>query len=280
MCLLIVKPKGRHINRDWITHGAKANPHGNGAAWIEKDGMWTIRSVCSADSFAKTAMDRIKDRPAIIHFRLATHGKKDDANCHPFPLLHGWWMAHNGIIAGLEHPEKSDTAMYAEILKCRMELDPDYLEKEESLEQMEIEIGWSKLAFLNQEGRHIIVNEKDGTWENGVWFSNDGHKEPKPFHHWEGYNYGREYTGTDWVTKWDRERISKTWPKEIGARDGARETVRGTSHIFDFPEYCDDCGVEFGQATGTQAHLSDDGDDLLCRDCYNWRENYGVKSNK
>lgn len=50
------------------------------------------------------------------HQRVGTSGKKDLSSCHPFETEH-FVLMHNGIFSGLGNGEKSDTAMYSEILE-------------------------------------------------------------------------------------------------------------------------------------------------------------------
>lgn len=282
MCLLIVKPAGPKLKRNWLMNGAESNPHGCGAAWVGDKGLRYCRGVVTAESFADLTLKRIKRKPAIVHFRLATHGDKDDANCHPFPLIHGWMMAHNGIISGLDHPTKSDTAMYADIIIARLTLEPDYLDKPESEFQMSVECEGSKLGFLHESGKYVIVNEEFGKWEDGVWFSNDGHK---PFRYFGWYDKHKSGFATDWNTDWetsfdkrandwdkatgwpDGEVVNthEPWSKDIGAEnnpfDPALQTTQRNYHL------CSSCNVPLlGDAM-----LGED-NEWLCRDCNDWQQ--------
>jgi hypothetical protein len=44
------------------------------------------------------------------------------------------------------------------------------------IDLIEGRIGYSKLVFLDRHGNHKIMNEHKGTWDDGVWYSNDSYK--------------------------------------------------------------------------------------------------------
>ena len=109
MCLIIHKPKGATIEK-WILESAKEyNPDGIG-----------IMANSSSERFLKIATDKVYDKingldNAVIHFRMATHGAVDIANCHPFKLHGGIFLMHNGIMNSYNPPKDSkdsDTATF------------------------------------------------------------------------------------------------------------------------------------------------------------------------
>ena len=56
----------------------------------------------------------------------------------------------------------------------------------------------NKFVIMNNKGEFTIINEKAGNWENGCWFSNNGHKTARvryttTFGNWERY-YNNHYS--------------------------------------------------------------------------------------
>jgi predicted glutamine amidotransferase len=98
---------------------------------------------------------------AVAHMRAATSGAVDLARCHPFPIGHGRWIAHNGVVSALsKHQERSDTEKLAEILS--------YLPDDLVLRTLHA-IGGGRYAVMFADGRV----ERVGTWynEKGIWYS-------------------------------------------------------------------------------------------------------------
>lgn len=94
MCVIIIKPAGKQLPTDYELRQAHAhNPHGCGF----------VSKTCHYKGMNfETFLEKIHEVPVnencIIHFRLATHGSKCKANCHPFNRG-TIWFAHNGILS-------------------------------------------------------------------------------------------------------------------------------------------------------------------------------------
>lgn len=94
MCVIIIKPAGKQLPTDYELRQAHArNPHGCGF----------VSKTCNYKGMNfETFLEKIHEVPVnencIIHFRLATHGSKCKANCHPFNRG-TIWFAHNGILS-------------------------------------------------------------------------------------------------------------------------------------------------------------------------------------
>lgn len=177
MCLLIWKPENKEIPFEYLQEADRNNPHGCGISWadgkntfIEKGELWHAENI-------KEQLDKIGKAPAIVHFRFKTHGDRTVENTHPFRLPKGWSAAHNGIIQSMECKDgESDTRAF-----LRNSVSPiiDYISEPDIKEMLEKKVGiYNKLAFLHATGEHIIINEKQGHWKDGVWYSNYGYKKP------------------------------------------------------------------------------------------------------
>jgi predicted glutamine amidotransferase len=183
MCLLAFKKPDASVPAENMIEAAFSNPNGAGIAVpgrngvaIHKSPKWRGKDVNHAlSSFAE-------GKPALIHFRYATHGKVSHGNAHPFQLPYGWAVAHNGIIGGVMSDkaykkleivgDESDTlAFIRQYIVPILNTDPDL--SEASLNQIErLHGAGNKMVFLHQSGRWGITNEQLGHWEDGVWYSN------------------------------------------------------------------------------------------------------------
>lgn len=107
----------------------------------------------------------------LIHFRIATEGKVNKANCHPFRIK-GGALIHNGSLwstpGGLS-AEFSDTRAFA----SRMHNELRYDVVKASIQELSDAIGWNKLAMLYENGEYVRI----GKWyeDKGIWYSNEGY---------------------------------------------------------------------------------------------------------
>jgi predicted glutamine amidotransferase len=169
MCLIIAKPVGVEFPSDFLEicrKAAECNPDGMGFAIPE--GVYKGFNIKWKD-FHETMLQMIgKDDPAIIHWRYSTSGFDDSDNCHPFQIEDGTMFAHNGNIAYHCPPAagKSDTAVLASSVKNVYQL---------YYRCLQLTTSSNKFAILTPKelgSEIILVGERHGTWENGLWFSN------------------------------------------------------------------------------------------------------------
>jgi glutamine amidotransferase len=126
----------------------------------------------------------------MFHSRLGTHGGCGPDNCHPFPVGgdERTVLAHNGILPAMVRPGKgdrrSDTRIAAE----------DFLPAFGPLRLRRTRLRlerWmtphNKMVILTVDRRFkqqsYILNERSGTWDGGIWYSNDGYL-PAPPRRW------------------------------------------------------------------------------------------------
>ena len=84
MCVILVCPKGVRPNAETLLACERANPHGAGVAWREKDGRVGWIKNLSADEVGQM-LGEIEGE-AVVHFRWASVGGEDPLLCHPFPV--------------------------------------------------------------------------------------------------------------------------------------------------------------------------------------------------
>lgn len=179
MCMMIVKPAGVDIPDEYIENSFDNNPDGAGFAYVKDGVIWLGKGYRTHEGFLRAYRKHVTlAMPALLHFRLATHGSQVEENCHPFSVAEGVVMAHNGIIPGMElKDDESDTrAFIRTVVQPDLTTSPSLLHQPAWHAKLEKMIGGSKLAFLAQDGKFQIVGEKLGTWNNGAWYSNGGYR--------------------------------------------------------------------------------------------------------
>ena len=233
MCLLVVCEPNSIPNADDLHAGACSNPHGFGFAIVVGDQIISERSMSAKKNIARfiELREQYPDGYAMWHARYATHGVKNEQNCHPF-MVGGselTYLAHNGVLDVTipDGDKRSDTRILAE----------DILPKIGGIASLDDDTVWtmvskwaggSKIAIINLDpaGKHpfYLINENLGTWDDtGVWWSNSSHKRvqhtPKPIttaleYISEVYKYDPEYD-----TKYDYEPILDTCPNCLELTD-------------------------------------------------------------
>jgi len=186
MCLLVVCKPNAIPKREELTEGACSNPHGYGFAMVIDGKIFRYRTMSARKAVNKFLHMREQNPHgyAIWHARYATHGVKNEDNCHPFQVGGDTdtVLAHNGVLDTFigKDDKRSDTRIFAEDTLpklggvCALE--------DENLYRM-IE-GWasgSKIAILttNPKAQYqlYLINEKLGHWDDhGVWWSNSSYK--------------------------------------------------------------------------------------------------------
>ena len=187
MCLLVVSSPNSTPRKKELQNASCNNPHGFGYAVIAGNKIITGRGM-SSKKMIKEFLAVRKQYPnsyAMYHARFATHGVKNDDNCHPFKVGGSelTYLAHNGILS-VDIPAndmRSDTRIFAEDILPSMG-GVTALDNTNLYRMIE---GWasgSKIAVFtldpNAEYDCYIINEDLGHWDNaGNWWSNDGYKE-------------------------------------------------------------------------------------------------------
>jgi len=186
MCLLVVCNPNSTPSKDELTTGACKNPHGFGFAIDTGSGIISERSMSAKKSIARflELREQYPNGYAMWHARYATHGVKNELNCHPFKVAgeHDTYLAHNGVLDILipKDDKRSDTRILAEELLPRLggvsALDDDYV--------YDLLSAWSrgsKVAVMTNDPsakyKLYIINENAGSWDDkGIWWSNTSYK--------------------------------------------------------------------------------------------------------
>ena len=182
MCIAIYKPEGKLISQETLQQCYNANSDGAGYMFHKGDKLYVKKGFFSFADFWKS-YKRDKNKEAVIHFRIKTHGLINEANCHPYKINDNFAFVHNGMITGYTDPTKSDTWLFNEdvlqpfVAKWgNLGLFEDPVKK-----LIESRIGYSKLIFMDNTGNTKIFNEEKGVWDEGIWYSNTSYKKPAPY---------------------------------------------------------------------------------------------------
>jgi hypothetical protein len=174
MCLAIYKPSKVSADWDALEEGFRCNSHGAGFVTVHKGNLTISKGFFTFDEF-RAAYLPYERRQAAIHFRLATHGQKNSANCHPFSVTDEIAMIHNGVLPIDTSNEKdmSDTWHYVEyVLKPLADENRDFYSHGPIKFLGEAAISGSKFVFLRADGDWDIWNQDDGHWAGDIWYSN------------------------------------------------------------------------------------------------------------
>ena len=184
MCLLVVASPNSTPRKKDLECASCNNPHGFGYAVITPNGIITGRGM-SSKKVIKEFLAVRKEFPAsyaMFHARYATHGVKNEENCHPFKVSEQTYLAHNGILDVEIHAtdRRSDTRVFAEDVLPAMggvaALDDANVWKILS----KWSLGSKIVIFtLDPKARDAcyIINEASGHWDNeGMWWSNTTYK--------------------------------------------------------------------------------------------------------
>lgn len=187
MCLLTLILPGAEARPAYWETAARANPDGFGWALDIGREILRFRSMdyrTAADSFHE-ARDHWPDAVGLFHWRFATGGTVDRSMCHPFRWGTDRRLAvgHNGVLPIPATATDSDTARFAAGLA---DIPPSALDNAVFMAELGRWASGSKLAILSAHpdtaSRWYLVNESNGHWASGVWYSNRSYL-PRPV--WE-----------------------------------------------------------------------------------------------
>lgn len=211
MCIAVYKPKGKKITRATLKECWKSNPDGGGYMFANNGNLRITKGFSSFKEMYKSfrKAENQYDTDFVLHFRIATSGGVSAKMCHPFLITNGLAVVHNGIFSDIVVPKNSvlsDTAIFVQDVLNKL---PDgWLENKAELFLIKqyCTKNNSKLIFLDSSGESKIINEVDGIWDEGIWFSNSGYK--------QGYSYKFGFTEyTENIEQMDKCDICGTYHK-------------------------------------------------------------------
>lgn len=214
MCLIVVKPKNTAlVNKEYLKNGAENNSDGLGIAYV-KDNSNQVnikKDFKNVEELIKFVEENIKIEDALmVHFRMATHGLKDEGNRHPFPItkninslrelnvICNLAVAHNGVISEYNKDKKlSDTQKFTLDILAEEPI-KNNLHNPAIIKLIQEFIGLDRLAILNQKGHFTII----GNWEKEEehLFSNTGYKKYRTNFYNANFFHGSHYNTSHYNT--------------------------------------------------------------------------------
>lgn len=195
MCIAILKTKDGNITDEALRTSFEHNKDGAGIAYTVNEKLIIEKGIFNIDEFITKVRnaEKIADNNILIHCRIGTSGLKDANNTHPFLIHEDSCLIHNGIL-DIDVPKgstKNDTQLFIEqYLKCFST--SDLLNHIGLIKLIEKVIDSNKFVIMDNKGNYRIFNEKEGHWNNGVWYSNESYKTFK-FVNTTNYMYGWGY---------------------------------------------------------------------------------------
>lgn len=174
MCVAIYKPAGVILEKGDIMDMYFQNSDGFGAAWVQGGEVQTFRALPHSEEEAWQMYSDLKltNQEAILHYRMATHGSVRVENSHPFEVLGGLVMIHNGVldVSGLSldcSGDRTDTAAYIEAyirpLLAQVKDPFDFVASTPFVDIIGEHIGANKFVFMDYLGRVSIANYSMGS---------------------------------------------------------------------------------------------------------------------
>lgn len=154
------------------------NNDGAGFMYSDSEKLIIDKGYFGFRKFYKAVRKAEREHPDsvfVLHFRIATHGRTDIYNCHPFYVHKNLGFCHNGIMQVLGNSWLSDSADF--VFNYLYRLPHDFISRPEIssiIETIALRSG-SKFAFLDNVGKYYIANESTGHWKENVWYSNYGY---------------------------------------------------------------------------------------------------------
>lgn len=201
MCLIFLKPKDakNYLTYDRFCNALENNPHSIGIVYKDtEDNKVKIERFVNPAKGKDKIYDIIKDKEEYaIHFRYATHGGVNLANCHPFIVNKDLCLMHNGVMSefGKVDESKSDTKNFTEsFLRPYIEQEGiGVIKDKEFIEDVGKVIGsYNKILLIDKDFNWTIINESSGVWKEGCWLSNSYSTESSR-NYYDSYNYGSSY---------------------------------------------------------------------------------------
>lgn len=193
MCIVIYKPADKELYESTLENSFDNNRDGCGFSYVDNGRIVTRTGFFDFEKFIEAYQPHSK-KQALLHFRIRTHGDKTESNCQPLFVNDKLVFAHNGVISAVPiHATASDSVQFNNLVLKKVIDKYGFDEIFDPLMSKLLEqyIGsFSKIVMMTADGQVKILNEKEGQWRSGCWFSNESWKPWK----WSGSKNKEKYT--------------------------------------------------------------------------------------
>lgn len=176
MCLIIHKPRGTPIPADLLEAAVSLNRDGWGLMGFSASGELLVeRHAKVVLSEILAAEHRYRNAEYVLHLRKRTRGAANADNAHPFKIVEGVYLMHNGTlkleprVAGM-----SDSWHFVcDILRPLAQRREGVLLDNAFHRLLELALRpENKLALLDYPARRIVLlNQQHGAELDGLWLS-------------------------------------------------------------------------------------------------------------
>lgn len=176
MCLIIHKPQGVAIPDDLLRAAAVHNTDGWGLMGFEPNGRSFVHKGGTVSVDALLDLER-KYRAAeyALHLRRQTRGGSSEENTHPFRVLDGVFLMHNGTLnLPMRVPGRSDTWHFVhDVLRPLATRHPGLLSDHGFVRVLEFGLrAENKLVLLDRRLRRLtVINRCHGVELETLWLS-------------------------------------------------------------------------------------------------------------
>lgn len=189
MCVIIYGKQ--EVELEILEKSYDLNPHGIGMMWSQNNQLHTWKGMSFKKFYSKYQKLLNLDIYPAIHFRLATVGKVNMDNVHPFKVRKGLAMMHNGTMeidgynsytnysnydsyySSYSKKTPKDTRSDSQVFASNLILSWGQLDELDTNPIYTTIVNGSRLLFMNRYGKVKIINA-DATMctvNNDVWYS-------------------------------------------------------------------------------------------------------------
>lgn len=198
MCIAIAKKRGVNLPDEKILYTCFFNnPHGAGFTYNRNGINHIKKGFMTFDEFmdALTKANIQRDESALIHFRVASVGKINQGNCHPFPAINNFKnmrsscfstnkcvVVHNGTFWNIAEDQhgNSDTMqfvnMVAPLLNEYSKMSNEIKRSISELLENFVDENFSRVAIMNNGGKIVCIGDWIKDKESGLMYSNKSYQ--------------------------------------------------------------------------------------------------------
>lgn len=176
MCLIVHKPAGVPVPEDLIAAAAAHNPDGWGLMGFCAAGRLILQRSPTVN--VREVVDTVRalpDAEFALHLRRQIRGGSGLDNVHPFKIVDGVHLMHNGTLPiGIRVPGRSDTwHLITDLLRPLAQRHTGLFSDHAFLRVLELGLRpENKVVLLDQRRKRIeILNREHGAECEGLWLS-------------------------------------------------------------------------------------------------------------